>query len=250
MALITPPLPTIGQPRATEDVDVLNALQAILNLVNGEIDAVNIADGSLTQEELGQALRELLGVNGGGQVRRGKSIIATEETRTNVAFGTLTTPDRVQNVVLPTDGLMVVAYQAMWKASVASAAEAAIFLDNVQTVEQTTQAGSGDPLTSEAFLGSGYTVNQYKVLASWAGGLASAHNRTSTVAYNGDVATGQPVGGGMQPDSAGPTGFHNVYGPCFLFADAGAYDVSVQFRSSSGSVTAKNRKLWVWTLGF
>jgi hypothetical protein len=34
----------------------------------------------------------------------GKSIIATEETRTNVAYGTLTTPDVVTGIVLPTDG--------------------------------------------------------------------------------------------------------------------------------------------------
>jgi hypothetical protein len=31
---------------------------------------------------------------------------------------------------------------------------------------------------------------------------------------------------------------------------AGTYDFSVRFKSSSGSVTAKNRKLWVASIGF
>ena len=35
-----------------------------------------------------------------------------------------------------------------------------------------------------------------------------------------------------------------------VFAAAGTYDISVQFKASSGSVTVKNRKLWVWTMGF
>ena len=54
MGLINPVLPTVGQPRGAEEVDVLNAVTAILNLVNGNIDQANIAaDGVGPTEMLG-----------------------------------------------------------------------------------------------------------------------------------------------------------------------------------------------------
>lgn len=43
MGIISPTLPTIGQPNATEDVDIVNCLSALLTLVNGSIDNANIA---------------------------------------------------------------------------------------------------------------------------------------------------------------------------------------------------------------
>jgi hypothetical protein len=43
MGLISPTLPTIGDDRGSEEADVLNALQALLNLVNGSLDAANLA---------------------------------------------------------------------------------------------------------------------------------------------------------------------------------------------------------------
>jgi hypothetical protein len=67
--------------------------------------------------------------------------------------------------------------------------------------------------------------------------------------YTEDFTTGQVVGAGPQM-SVSATSPQLVGGPCYIFAAAGTYTVSVQFKSSSGSVTAKNRKLWAWTLGF
>lgn len=46
MGLINPTVPTVGQPNATEDVDVLNTLNTIVTLVNGNIDNANIASGA------------------------------------------------------------------------------------------------------------------------------------------------------------------------------------------------------------
>jgi hypothetical protein len=51
--IITPTLPTIGQPNVTEDVDARNTLQALVDLVNGNIDAANILNGAITSAELG-----------------------------------------------------------------------------------------------------------------------------------------------------------------------------------------------------
>lgn len=42
MAQINPTLPTIGQPNSTEDQDTINALTAIVALVNGGIDTANL----------------------------------------------------------------------------------------------------------------------------------------------------------------------------------------------------------------
>jgi hypothetical protein len=234
MGLISLTLPTIGQPNATEDADVLSCLTALQTAINGALDQPNLTTALLQQ----------LGLNSGSQVGRGKSIIATTESRTNVAYGTLTTPDQVTGIVLPTDGLICVAYQATWQESVNAAARAAIFIGaNQVKYAQTQNAG---PIVQEAFLSCG-TPAIDKGLASAFMGLESSSGTIDATAYTGDVTTGQILGYGSPALSAGitPEG-----GPCYVFAAAGTYTVSVQFKASSGSVTAKNRKLLVWTIGF
>jgi hypothetical protein len=52
MGLITPTLPTAGQDRGSEEVDSINALTALLNLVNGGLDDANITANSLTAASL------------------------------------------------------------------------------------------------------------------------------------------------------------------------------------------------------
>jgi hypothetical protein len=71
-------------------------------------------------------------------------------------------------------------------------------------------------------------------------GLARLDLGAASTSY---VATGQALGGG----GAANTG---VGGVCHVFAAAGTYSVNVQFRSTSGTITAKERKLWVYTLGY
>ena len=79
-----------------------------------------------------------------------------------------------------------------------------------------------------------------------------AGSYTSVGAAGGALnpATGQPVTQAVYTMNASS----GVIGPwggfTFAFAAAGTYTVSVQFKASSGSVTASNRKLWVWTIGF
>lgn len=183
-----------------------------------------------------------LGLNTDGVVRRGKSIIAAAEPRGNVAFGLLGTPDRVQNVVLPTDGLIRIAYQAMWKESVAGAASAAIFIggNRLKARQLITNAFVGDSQGAQIGI-----ANFYNPLFSFSGGLRSVNGGAVLSGdHPDDVTTGQIVGG---QDSAGVSW---SAGQVTVFAAAGTYDVSVQFLASSGTVTAKNRKLWVETIGF
>jgi hypothetical protein len=211
---------TNGTPADADQV--MADFNALLNGVNG-LDGANLT----------AALAALLGVSQAGSARRGKSIIATEESRTNVAYGLLATPDRVSSVVLPTDGLLCVAYQALWKTSVDGAGRAAVFIGSNQLV---IGDNSGAPSTgSLEAVSSGLQYNQ---LASAPDGL---HGGNGVSAGITNVTAGQVVG---------VQGAITTAGFCTLFAATGSYDVSVQFRSTSGSVTAKERKLWVWSMGF
>src|SRR4051812_30696281 len=98
MSLLNLTPPTIGQPNSTEAADIVNAFNAIQTLINGNIDEQNFTT----------ALLQRAGLNGSGTTGRGKSIIASTDTRSNVAYGLLTNPDQVAGVVLPTDGLLIV----------------------------------------------------------------------------------------------------------------------------------------------
>lgn len=194
----------------------------------------------------------------------GKSIITTEEARTNTAYAKLTTPDVVKNVVLPTDGIICISYQAMWKESVSNAARAAIFLGANQikvpfsegpttgtTMLSLQAARTGGPSTGTYYgLGSGSIglagIDQAAVMADpvttgqvlgLAPGGGSGEKVHAEIETNGssflDVSYLAPFGGHVEIEAA-----------------AGTYDVSVQFKATSGTVTAKNRRLRVWVISF
>ncbi len=200
---------------------------------------VPAADTSITDSQIDDR-RTPLWRGGAG----GKSIIATEETRNNAAYGLLTTPDRVRNVVLPTDGLIFVAYQARWKETTnPGVSKAAIFIGanhlktavnepSLPTIQEADFSGGG----------AGAGLGKYRPLASGSVGLSSIMLSTGPD-YGGDVTTGQLVAASDYDGSQQQRG-----GPCAIFAAAGTYDVSVQFLGQSVSV--RDRKLWVWTMGF
>jgi hypothetical protein len=152
------------------------------------------------------------------------TIIATEQERTNVAFGTLTTADEVKSVVLPTNGLIVINYMTIAKSSVSGAGKLAVFLGaNQLKVISTTTPEVGETSTSET---------KFTTITTAAGGLSNINAGTSFVTTG--MATGSSAGGS---------------GQLLVFAEAGTYNVSVQYRATSGSVTAKERKLWVGVIG-
>lgn len=217
------------------------------HITDGTITGVKLVTNTITGDKFATADLQKLGLSD-SVVRRGKSIITGVGTRTNTAYGALDAgaapgPDRVQNVVLPTDGLLFVAYQATWQETNVGAARAAIFVGSNQVQVATgTEAGTYVQETTTPAV----AANQDHPLATSSRGLISPGAGGSS-AYTGDVATGQLIG--MAQDSSTLNGF--VGGPCVMFAAGGVpYDVSVQFRATSGTVTVKNRKLWVWTMGF
>lgn len=199
------------------------------------LDLSSLLQTGLSANNFTPALNGQLGLtDASGQVGRGKTNIAAAESTgsgTPVALGT---PDKVTGVDLPTDGLIVVAYQAIWQNSVASTGRAGIFLGATQV--KIGQAG-GVPLAQNASGPS--TTSQDETLGSTPLGLVGNNGGGGG---SSEVSTGQIVAN---------NGGAGQGGPAYIFASAGTYDVSVLFWcAGGGTVTAKARHLWVWTVGF
>lgn len=202
-----------------------------------------IADANVTADKLADAAK--LGLTDGTSVRRGKSIIATAETRTNTAYGLMTTPDRVQNVVLPADGLLYVSYVATVRESVEDAARAAVFIGATQCTLAAPGNGSLNTVDSgriRADQGAGAGVMDFYMPTP-----VSVAGASYTLGNFVGLATGTILGRNAVTVTGDVT---HYLGFAAIYAAAGTYDVSVQYKASSGSVTAKDRKLWVLTQGF
>jgi len=210
---------------------------------------VPAAATSITSGDLND-LRVFARTGTGGQT--GHTNIATSQSTSSTSYTTLATPDQVSGIVMPTNGLIAVWYQAAWTESVSNTGRAALFLGgNQQKI-----AMFGGPVTVAASTGGALTVGDFAPLVSCGSGLVTLGGGSS---YSGDVTTGQAVGELVQVGSGGFTqelaGTNTPVismggGPCYIFAAAGTYTVSVQFKASSGNVTAQNRKLWVQAIPF
>lgn len=221
----------------TDPFTFVNGTTADATQVNARYGPLYAAlNGALDVDNLLAAVKTKLGLSDAGNVRRGKSIVPTEETRPNVAYGLMTTPDRVSSVVLPADALLVVAFQALFKSSVATAGRAAIFVGSNQVKIQ--DANQRAAVVQEAAT----QGTDYDPVTTFGGGLIAG--TASAGDHSDDVSTGQVLG-----VNTTVTAFYG--GPCYIHGlPAGTYDVSVQFRAGAGSVSVKGRKLFVWTLGF
>jgi hypothetical protein len=211
-------LPTPSSNSGPNDwADVYSNDAALREVVNGGIDNENIkASAGIEASKLASNAKPVTWYT--------PKIIATEESRTNTAFGTLTTPDEITGVVVPENGLIVIGYQALMKQSASEAARAALFLGANQLKVATT----GVPIVQETSLQAGTNFHN----------LGTDTNGLKLV---GDGAGAQVTTGMV----VGPGGGTLVT----VFADAGTYAIGVKFKASSGSVTAKERKLWVAVYG-
>ncbi len=207
-------LPTIGQANSAEDGRIRTGLSDIQTFVTNTLE-----EGGFNGA-------------GAGTVRRGVTSIATEETTTATTYAitNLATQDKVASVVLPTDGLIVVAYRAFWKLTGASNSGAAsIFLGSDQLKGQTVDSA---PTVNEASLAA--SGDNYGLLRCGGSNLTAAPSATSDV-------------------SLVTTGLVTTTAPVFIEAAAGTYTVSVQYKcnaTNGGTLSVKERKLHVWTMGF
>lgn len=193
------------------------------------------ADLNAIQDDLGNQLADVNvagGFNEGVNVRRGKFIQPAAGTRANVVYGALSNgPDEVPNLVLPSDGFIVVAFQALWASTVIPGSNAAIFLNSNQLKSADGTSG-GAPAVAETSFSVSTPVNTFAQLVTRAQTGLSGNTVAST--DQTEVTTGQLWGGAL-----GATGYG---GFAVIFAAAGTYTVSVQYKST-GTVTVKNRKL-------
>jgi hypothetical protein len=200
---INPELPSGGEPRSTADGKIKGSLITLRDGINALLNSENkIPSASLAESKLTWYTPK---------------VIATEESRTNTAFGTLTTADEIKSVVLPENGLLLIRFTALVKSSVEGNGRVALFLGT----NQLKLPGVTVPVVSEVST----SGTNFSTIAPGPAGLV----RLNGTSY---VTTGMTLS-----DSGG--------GVCEVEAAAGTYNVSVQYKAASGSVTAKERKLYV-----
>lgn len=138
-------------------------------------------------------------------------VITTEQSTSSTTFTTLSTADEVTGVVVPTNGIMVIRYVAQVKNSVANAGEMAPFIGATQ-------------IPSVGAIGFSSANTFFRVRTTGSGMASEASTPTVTT---GKIVAGMEIGE----------------------LAAGTYSVSVRYRASSGTFSAKERILWVEVYG-
>lgn len=213
--------PTIGLPDSTQDPLIVNAFAAIAAWANGNIDVTNLSQAAATQ----------LGGNTALQNAKGVFARSATDGTSSTSFVALGTPDQA-TVTLPTNGLISLAYQAVWNVSANHTATAAIFLNGVQLQ---LAAGGGPTAAQAAIMSASVAGGQDTPLGSTPLGLQGIPSSGAT--YPGDATTGQLIG--VQSSAVG------WCGP--IKASAGNYTVQVRFMVDNGVaiLNVHNRTLWV-----
>jgi hypothetical protein len=182
-------------------------------------------NGPLQIQNLAERIEEILAA---GIRSSGVTDIAASQSTASGVFVELGTPDRVEDIVLPTNGLLIVSYRALWKS--ASDGEAAIFLNGDQVkIASASGAPQGQAaiVNPSAFFGPLVTDPSEGLVAT----------PTPSSSDSSFVTTGQLLAfGGAAANRRG--------GFAVIEAAAGTYDVSIRFKEA----TVKERRLRVLAL--
>lgn len=201
------------------------------------IVGTKLAANTVTNDKIATADLQKLGLSD-SVIRRGKSVITGVGTRNNALPGALSNgPDQVTNIVLPTDGLIFVGFQALWQIAAATSASAQLFINNGGgDVPIKVGQNGGAPSASTAIISAAPYATDVPLFSNpAAGNLATVVSSSAST----EVTTGQAIGGNF-----------NSAGIIPVFAAAGTYTISAQFWTNGTTVSVKNRRLWVWTMGF
>lgn len=210
-------LPRLNQTGANEWSDVEANDVALREVINGGLDNENIAPGANIARSKLEASAQ--GVSG---TWYSPKVVATEESTASATFTTLTTADEIPGVVLPANGQIRVGWSGLVKTSGIGTGRIALFLGS--------GAVSNYLGTTEYTLGLGGT--QFGLIVT-----------TPVVPPEGGGSGGVFMRG---VETNGPLATTGVSIPAInIFAAAGTYSVAVKFRATAGTITAKERKLWV-----
>lgn len=196
--------------------------------------------------------------NYAGATNAKQAIIDTEQTRESASYGLMTTPDRVQGIVVPEGGLIVVAFQAIWKTAGASIGRAALFVNENQLKVNVPHATTPIYAKEEASHVDSEGA-KWNLLNSFPLGLASVANLTASI--GAFPTTGLAHSPGWKAsnnmtfrleEEGVVTNVLGQPGLCVISnLAAGTYEIGVRFKTSSGAaVTVKERRLHVWTREF
>lgn len=244
-------------PDTNENVShVQQNLVDIRTVVNGQLGDDNLsATAAIAANKFATTVKEQTGLNDGVTARRGVCKVPGENSLSNVAYTALATPDQV-TVTLPTDGFIVVMFEAMVKETVSGTTQAAIFLGLNQVKVHEPGGTLG---LQEAFVGGGTTAGNYQMVHTTGAGLVGtdfeqvAGSPVTTGTIMGSVSTGAADNlAAMQAANTLYQSQGNQWsgGPCYISAVAGTHIVTIAYKCASGTLTAKERRLWVWTMGF
>jgi hypothetical protein len=144
--------------------------------------------------------------------------------------------DRVQNIIVPTDGLLVVGFAGLWKVSAASTMGAALFIGANQLKNLNTASGGAPILAEGTNTTAGATSYGFMHSGRQGIGVGSAPATDTTLVNTGMIL--------YEPTTSTDGGL------CYISVAAGTYDVSVKYKISTGTLTVKERRLWVHSVQY
>lgn len=181
---------------------------------------------------------------------KGKSIISAEQSITSTSASLAGTPDIIEDLVLPTDGLLMVGVHLQMRVTDGSSPGSGF--TRLYLNENIVHIADGTILSvvkAELNTTDPNVDGLYKDVHSFGGGLHVAKGFSSNVVA--PITTGQVIGG-RKSSSFETDDTVMVGGLLAIFAAAGTYDLSLRYGGPGfgGNVSVKNRKLWAWTMPF
>lgn len=238
MGLISITLPTIGDPNASEDADIRDALQKIRDEINGLLDNANIKNtAGITHSKLANAAAgQLLIANASGVITPTSS--SGDVTINSSGVLTIGT-DKITNAKMATDsvGALEIIADSVGTSEIAPNAVTAaeIAPDAVGTTEIATSAVASDELAAGSVIPS-----KYGIIHS-----ARVWRNTSFSALTG---VGTPVEFNVEKFNVG--GLFNPVNPTRLTAPVtGIYHISGCVRWSNTSSDTGQRRLYIQESG-
>jgi hypothetical protein len=153
-------------------------------------------------------------------------VINTEESRTSTAYGTMATADEITGVVVPANGVVMITYEAIVKSSVSEAGVVSLFIG-------ANQIAIPGPSLENCFVGTKVSEAFGRIYTSPTQAISGNLGQFGFGSATTVLTTGRVINPIQILDVA-----------------AGTYTVSVKFKATSGSVTAKERVLRVEVHGF